>query len=136
VLVTGVIPGLLLLGALASAPGAVKFVPGAGVLACTVLGIRSAMLGIFAGPDHIVVRNFFSTHQIGWEEISGFEMPSYHETPRDVGLRIIFDDRRPISATLYARGDQNLDRPAREAIEQLEQLRQQRIRGDSADSKG
>lgn len=137
VLGTSVLPGLVFLsGVLASSThGWEKIANGAAVLALTVSGIRTARLGIFAGPDHLVVRDYFRTYRIGWEEISSFEMPPPYPAWRKAGLRIHLSDGRLISATLYTRGQLDTGRAARVAVEKLEQLRQQRIGNDSADQK-
>jgi hypothetical protein len=95
----------------------------AAFLILVALAIRIANLGIFAGPDRLVVRDYFRTYRIRWEEISGFEKPPPHGTFRKSGLRIHLSDGRVISATLYERTGGDSGHAASVAVEELEQLR-------------
>jgi hypothetical protein len=98
-----------------------------------VLAIRIASMGIFAGPDQLVVRDYFRTYRIGWQEISGFEQPPPYGTWRKAGLQIRLSDGRVISATLYGRGGVDSGHAASVAAEKLEQLRRQHMGDYSAD---
>jgi len=106
---------------------------GAAFLVLVVLAIRIANLGIFAGPDQLVVRDYFRTYRIRWEQISGFEKPPPYGTLRKAGLRIHLSDGRVISATLYGRSGADSGHAASVAVEKLEQLRQQHIGDHGAD---
>ena len=106
---------------------------GAAFLVLVVLAIRIANLGIFAGPDQLVVRDYFRTYRIRWEKISGFEKPPPYGTLRKSGLRIHLSDGRVISATLYEESGTHSRRAANAALEKLEQLRQQHMGDHSAD---
>jgi len=134
VLLTSVVPGLVFLsGVLVTRThGWEKIASGAAVLAFAVLGVRIARLGIFAGPDHLVVRDCFRTYQICWPEIARFEMPPRYGTWPKTGLRIHLTDGRLISATLYGRGRFDTGRAAGTVVRELDKLRRQRI-ADRAD---
>ena len=101
-----------------------KIASGAAALAFVILGIRIARLGIFAGPDRLIVRNYFRTYRIAWPDISAFEMPPRYGTLRKAGLRIHLLNDQVISATLYARGRIGSGRAAQTVVEELEQIRQ------------
>jgi len=101
-----------------------KIASGAAVLVCAIIGVRLARLGIFAGPDELLVRNFSRAYQIRWPEIARFEMPPAGDL-RKAGLRIHLIDGRLISATLYGRRQLDSHDAARDTIQELEQLRQQ-----------
>jgi hypothetical protein len=105
----------------------------AAFLILVALAIRIANLGIFAGPDRLVVRDYFRTYRIRWEEISGFEKPPPHGTFRKSGLRIHLSDGRVISATLYERTGGDSGHAASVAVEELEQLRRQHTGDHGAD---
>ncbi len=90
-------------------------------------------MGIFAGPGHVVVRNYFRTYRIAWAEISGFEEPPPYGTFRKAGLRIHLSDGRLISATLYGRSGVDSGKAARKVVGELEQLRRQRTGDHGAD---
>jgi Bacterial PH domain len=124
VLLTSVVPGLVFLsGALVnSTHGWEKIGNGAAVLGFAVLGVRTARLGIFAGPERLVVRDYFRTYQIGWPEIASFEMPPRYGTWRKSGLRIHLIDGQLISATLYRRGRLDSGGAARTVVEELDRL--------------
>jgi hypothetical protein len=125
VLLTSVIPGLVFLsGALVSSThGWEKITNGAAVLAFAGLGVRTARLGIFAGPGQLLVRDYFRTYQIGWLEIACFEMPPRYGTWRNTGIRIHLTDGRLISAALYRRGRLDSGSAARTVIQELDRLR-------------
>ena len=106
---------------------------GAAFLVLVVLAIRIANLGIFAGPDQLVVRDYFRTYRIRWEEISSFERPPPYGTLRKSGLRIHLSDGRVISATLYEQTRMDSGQAASVALEKLEQLRRQHIGDHGAD---
>jgi Bacterial PH domain len=124
VLLTSVVPGLVFLsGALVNGThGWEKIANGAAVLAFAILGVRTARLGIFAGPEQLVVRDYFRTYQIGWPEIASFEMPPRYGTWRKTGLRIHLIDGRLISATLYQRGRLDSGRAAHTVAQELDRL--------------
>lgn len=109
-----------------------KIANGIALLAFAILGIRIARLGIFAGPDELVVRDYFRTYRIAWPDVSAFEMPPPYGTWRKAGLRIRLHDGRLISATLYARGRIDSGTAVRTVMEKLEQFRQQRLRDAGA----
>lgn len=127
VVFASMIPGFICFGGMVanSTHGWEKFVCGAALLACAVWGIRIARLGIFAGPDQLVVRNYFRSYRITWQDISAFEIPTRYGTWRNAGLRIRLLNGRVISATLYARGRVDSGRAARTVAEELEELRRQ-----------
>ena len=62
------------------------------------------MLGVFADADRLVVRNYFSTHQIRWPEIARFEYQGSSEAGswRKSGLKIHLSDGRLISVSVYS----------------------------------
>ncbi len=95
------------------------------VLAFAILGIRIAMTGIFAGPEQVIVRNYFRTYRVGWAEIPGFDPPHYVGRGQN-GLGICLTDGAMIRATLFAlgRGDRGI--AASQVIQELEWLRGQR----------
>ena len=76
------------------------------------------MTGIFAGPEQVIVRNYFRTYRVGWAEIPGFDPPHY--------VGICLTDGAMIRATLFAlgRGDRGI--AASQVIQELEWLRGQR----------
>jgi hypothetical protein len=74
----------------------------AAVLAFAIWRIRIARTGIFAGPEQVIVRNYFRTYRVGWAEITGFELPRYRPR-RQNGLGICLTEGAMIRATLYAR---------------------------------
>jgi hypothetical protein len=126
-LISGV-PGLIFLSGVLTPTthGWEKIASAAVVLAFAMLGIRIARLGIFAGPDQLVVRNQFRSYRIGWREISAFAMPPPYGSMSNTGLRIHLLHGRVISATLYSRGPFDSGRAAGTVLEELEQLRRQR----------
>lgn len=124
-------PGLIFLSGLgvSSTHGWEKFANGAALLAFVAFGIRIAKLGIFAGPEQIVVVNYFRTYRIGWAEVVGFEAPPTYGTLRHSGLRIHLTDGRLVSATLYQRGAWDVGTAAGSVVRELERLRQQHADG-------
>jgi hypothetical protein len=120
-------PGLICLGGVASytTHGWEKVFSAVGLLACAIWGIRIAMTGIFAGPEQVIVRNYFRTYRVGWAEITGFDPPRYLAR-RQNGLGICLTDGAMIRATLYARGAGDSGTAASKAIQELERLRSQR----------
>jgi hypothetical protein len=119
---TSVLPGLVFLsGALDyTTHGWEKVASGAVVLACVLFGVRVARLGMFAGPEQLVVRDYFRTYRIRWTEIASFEPPPPYETLRKAGLRIRLVDGHVISATLYARN--GLDTGSRATLDAVQKL--------------
>jgi hypothetical protein len=120
-----VLPGFIFFGGVVanSTHGWEKFASGAAMCVFAVLGIRIARLGIFAGPDELVVRDYFRSYRIAWREISAFEMPPQSGTLRKTGPRIRLLDGRLISATLYA----DSGSAAGTVLRELEQLWHQRV---------
>jgi hypothetical protein len=126
VLLTSVLPGLVSLGGVLATHGWEKIANGVVFLAFAVLGVRTARLGIFAWPDHVVVRDYFRTYQIRWSEISSFEVPPPYGTWRNSGLRIRLVDGRLISASLYARNPfDTARRRTEDVVQELNQLLKQ-----------
>jgi hypothetical protein len=121
-------PGLIFLSGVVTPTthGWEKIASAAVVLAFVMLGIRIARLGIFAGRDQLVVRNYFRSYRIGWPEISAFEMPPPYGAVSKTGLRIHLVGGRVISAALYSRGPFDSGGAAGTVLEALEQLRLQR----------
>lgn len=103
-----------------------KVASAAGLLAFATLGVRIARTGIFAGPEQVIVRNYFRTYRVGWAEITGFDPPRYRGR-RQNGLGICLTDGAMIRATLYARGAADRGTAARTVIQELERLRSQRV---------
>jgi hypothetical protein len=128
VMLTSVLPGLIFLSGVLvdSTHGWEKIANGAGVLAFAIFGVRTARLGMFAGSEQLVVRDWFRTYQVRWSEIASFELPPPYGTWRKVGLRIHLVDGGLISATLY--GQNMFDtgrRSVRAVIQELDRLRAQ-----------
>ena len=96
-------------------------------LALVLYGVRTLMLGVFAYADQLVVRNYFSTHQIRWPEIARFE---YQESSkagswRKSGLKIYLSDGRLISVSAYSPIHfYESSNAGRQVVEKLEALRQ------------
>jgi hypothetical protein len=64
--------GLIFLSGMtaSSTHGSEKIASEVGLLAIAVLAVRTARLGIFARPEQLVVRDYFRTYQIRWQEIT------------------------------------------------------------------
>lgn len=122
------IPALIFLSGIgvSSTHGWEKIANAVGLLACVALGVRIARVGIFAGPDKLLVRNYFTTYRVGWRDISAFGMPPAYGTLRKTGLRIHLADGRLVSASAYTLGPLDSRRAARTAVTALEELRRQR----------
>ena len=119
--------GLLLLCNLATSRHAsYKVAGGAAALLFGYIAIRAARAAIFAGADHLVVRDVYRTYRIGWQEIARFEAPPRWGTWRKIGLRIHLRNGQVIAVIAYARGLLDTGRPEEAAVLELEQLRRQR----------
>ena len=77
VLFASVGPNLVFISGVGSSSthGWEKIANGAAVLVFAALGVRIARMGIFADHTELVVRDYFRTYRVGWEEISAFEEP-------------------------------------------------------------
>jgi hypothetical protein len=94
------------------------------VLVC--LGVRCWRLAIVAGPDHLVVRNYFRTVRISWQNIAGFEPPPPYATLGKSGLKIRLTDGRVIAATAGGRTQYDTGRVQAALMRELEELRRRR----------
>ena len=122
-----IVPAFVFLGGVVSTQGAEQIVLAGVVLACVLLGVRIVRLGIYAGPDQLVVRDYFRTYRVDWTAIAGFEPPPPYGALRKAGLRIRLADGRLISATLYApNGLDTGHRATLDVIGQLSRLLEQR----------
>jgi hypothetical protein len=124
---------LLPLSALAvdSTHGWEKVAAGAAFLACVTLAVRSWRLAIIARPDQLVVRNFFRTVRISWQDIAAFETPPPYGALWKAGLGIRMKDGRLIAATAFGRNQYETGRVQAAVMRELEELRHQRA-GDRA----
>lgn len=129
VFLTAVVPGLIFFGGVIAdnTHGWEKIASGVALLACVILGIRTARLGIFASSEQLVVRDYFRTYWIRWQDIASIEMPPRFGTWRKDGLRIRLTDGRLVSATLYARGRLDFHHAPRAVVQELDRLRKQFI---------
>ena len=129
--------GLVVISGLGAAADWAKIPCAALSLALVLYGVRTIMLGVFAYADRLVVRNYFSTHQIRWPEIARFEYQgsSGAGSRRKSGLKIHLSDGRLISVSAYS-PIQFYDSAGagRQAVERLEALRQALSGGGTAAS--
>jgi len=119
--------GLLFLSGLGAAADWAKIPCAALSLALGFYGVRTIMLGVIADADRLVVRNYFSTHQIRWPEIVRFEYQGSSEAGswRKSGLRIHLSDGRLISVSAYSSIHfYDSANAGRQAMRKLEALRQ------------
>src|SRR5215469_6129123 len=129
--------GLLFLGGLRAAADWAKIPCVAISLALGLYGVRTIMLGVFADADRLVVRNYFSTHQIRWPEIERFEYQGSSEAGswRKSGLKIHLSDGRLISVSAYSPIHfYDSASAGHQALEKLEALRQALSGGGTAAS--
>lgn len=105
-----------------------KTIAGLAFAGCVATCVRIARFKIIAGPDGLVVHNFWRTVRIGWQEIDGFAMPTPYGAMWNTGLRINLTGGRMISATAYSRGRLDTGKAAAKAVagltEMLDQYRQ------------
>jgi hypothetical protein len=129
--------GLLFLSGLGAAADWAKIPCVAISLALGLYGVRTIMLGVFVDSDRLVVRNYFSTHQIRWPEIARFEYQGSSEAGswRKSGLKIHLSDGRLISVSVYSpiHFYDNVN-AGHQALEKLEALRQALSEGGTAAS--
>jgi hypothetical protein len=104
ILLTSVVPGVIFLAGVGSPTthGWEKVASAAGLLAFAILGIRIGMTGIFAGPEQVIVRNYFWSYRVAWAEITGFDPPRYRGR-RQNGLGIQELERLRSQRALTAR---------------------------------
>lgn len=93
------------------------------------LGVRCWRRAIIARPDQLVVRNYFYTVRINWQDITHFEPPPPFEPPfgwvRKAGLRIHLTDGRVIPASAFMH-DRHVDATPETVLRKLARL--QRLR--------
>ena len=108
-----------------------KIAGGVAAVALACLAVRCWRLAVIAGPDQLVVRNFFRTVRISWQDIAGFEPSPPYGTLWKAGLGIRLTDGRLIAATAFGRNQYETGRVQAAVIRELEELRRQRA-GDRA----
>jgi hypothetical protein len=122
-----IVIGLVIISGLGAAADWAKIPCVALFLALVLYGVRTIMLGAFAEADRLVVRNYFSTHQIRWPEIARFEYQGSSQAGswRKSGLKIHLSDGRLISVSAYSPIHfYDSSSAGRQAVEELEALRQ------------